>query len=352
MLFAVALTALPPQSGARPPRGVTVPRKVLESYVGRYELVPGVEFQVSLEDGELGAQLTGQARYALVPEAETLFSYAVVDALLEFQLDDRGQVTGLVLHQGRTHQQARRLDISAPAPAAARSAPAAPDAAARFAALERRLLAARSIRFDAEIRAEGVLPSNLTGRALLARENRASLAFAGTFDRTPAQIVLVSDGTRMRGGAPELEFELTAPAALGEGLVLGLTRMGLLHNLAVMSSGSPPEGTDGRAREWVSVREFGWADSTELAERPAEVLRFEIVVAGAVAGQASLWLDPDSGLPVLREQTVRFPDGTMRVVEQYRNFELDVPAPDERFILPHDHDAETLDRPVPSTPAP
>jgi hypothetical protein len=275
-VLAVFLTLLPaPPPHAARPQGVSVPRNVLQSYVGRYELVPGVEFDVSLEDGKLGVQLTGQARYVLVPETKTLFSFEIVDALIEFELDDQGRVGGLVLHQGRTHQPARRLVIEGKAATGKPSAPAAlPDAAERFAALERRLLEAGSIRFDAEIRGEGVLPSNLTGRTLLARGNKASLAFAGTFDRSPAQIVLVSDGTRMRGGAPELDFQLAAPAALGEGLVLGLTRMGLLHNLAVMSSGTPPDGTDGRARQWVSVRDITWGESTEIAERPAQVLRF------------------------------------------------------------------------------
>jgi hypothetical protein len=342
LLVVLGLGIVPAPAARRAP-GVAVSAAVLESYVGRYEIVPGVEFDVALEDGRLAVQLTGQPRYPLTAESEKLFRYEVVDALIEFVREESGKVTGLVLHQNRTHQPARRVELS-PARAAAPPPRAPGDAAARLAALERRLLEAVSVHVEAEIRSEGVLPSSLRGHLLVARDNKASLAFAGEFNRSPAQMVLVSDGARMRGGAPDLEFQLDTPAALNDGLVLGLTRMGLLHNLAVLSSGAPPDGTDGRAREWVSVRGVEWSDSGEMTERPAEVLRFEIVVAGALAGEARLWLDPDSGLPTLREQTVQFRDGKMRVTEQYRKFVLDAPAPAERFVLPHDHGGRPLDR--------
>jgi hypothetical protein len=46
-------------------------------------------------------------------------------------------------------------------------------------------------------------------------------------------------------------------------------------------------------------------------------LRFVIYVSWERVAEATLWLDPDSGLPVRREQVVAFPGGSMRVIESY-----------------------------------
>ena len=88
---------------------VVVAEDILESYVGEYELAPTFSIFVTLEDGALFAQATGQGRAPIFPESETEFFYRVVDAQLSFTKDDSGVVTGLILHQGGANQPGQKV---------------------------------------------------------------------------------------------------------------------------------------------------------------------------------------------------------------------------------------------------
>ncbi len=88
---------------------IAVSPEILRTYAGRYQLQPGVMFDVRLEGSQLTAKLTGQPAYPVFPESETLFFYKVVEAQLEFRKDDSGAVTGVVLHQGGISQPAERV---------------------------------------------------------------------------------------------------------------------------------------------------------------------------------------------------------------------------------------------------
>ena len=87
---------------------VTVNPEILKSYVGQYELAPGIIFDVIVENDQLQVQLTGQPRFPVFAESETKFFYKVVDAQLTFQKDSGGKVTSLILHQGGRDQMAKK----------------------------------------------------------------------------------------------------------------------------------------------------------------------------------------------------------------------------------------------------
>ncbi|MEE8572659.1 MAG: serine hydrolase [Gemmatimonadota bacterium] len=88
---------------------VDIDPDILERYVGRYELVPGYVFDVTAASGQLFAQLTGQPRFPVYPKSETEFYYTVVEARLTFEVDESGEVTALVLHQGGADRRAQKL---------------------------------------------------------------------------------------------------------------------------------------------------------------------------------------------------------------------------------------------------
>jgi hypothetical protein len=90
--------------------------------------------------------------------------------------------------------------------------------------------------------------------------------------------------------------------------------MGMLHNLAMLSAGAPPDGTDGQIRDWVQARNFSYDETTKA-------LRFEIVVSGTPSGEVELWVDENTGFPTQRKQTVHFPEGDMFVEEVYEMLE-------------------------------
>ena len=62
----------------------------------------------------------------------------------------------------------------------------------------------------------------------------------------PATLRLVSDGERMAGGrSSEIGFDTTTAPALREAFAIGISRMGILHNLTRLYTGNPPEYADG-----------------------------------------------------------------------------------------------------------
>ena len=89
-------------------QAVAVAPEVLRSYEGVYELAPTFAITISVVDGKLMAQATGQDAFELHPESENRFFLTVVDAQITFTRDDAGAVDGLILHQGGRDSPAPR----------------------------------------------------------------------------------------------------------------------------------------------------------------------------------------------------------------------------------------------------
>ena len=88
---------------------VEVAEDILETYVGEYELTPGFSIVVTVEDGALFAQATGQGQLVLFAESETEFFLTALDAQVSFTKDDSGVVTGLIMHQSGVDQPGRKV---------------------------------------------------------------------------------------------------------------------------------------------------------------------------------------------------------------------------------------------------
>ena len=82
---------------------------VLARYVGRYQLAPDFILDVTIRDGALHVQPTGQPMLRLWPESETRFFLKEVDAQITFERDAAGAATGAVLHQNGRNMPAKRL---------------------------------------------------------------------------------------------------------------------------------------------------------------------------------------------------------------------------------------------------
>ncbi len=89
---------------------VRVEERVLERYVGRYELAPGLEFEVTQSTGQLEVRLGDQPRFPVYAESEAKFFFEVVDAQITFVLNEEGQAVSLILHQGGRDQEAKRIE--------------------------------------------------------------------------------------------------------------------------------------------------------------------------------------------------------------------------------------------------
>lgn len=88
---------------------IKVDPKVLDAYVGKYQLAPNFVLTISREGDQLMAQATGQPQLTLFAESETTFFPKVVDLKITFVKDDTGKVTHLILHQGGD-RQAKKIE--------------------------------------------------------------------------------------------------------------------------------------------------------------------------------------------------------------------------------------------------
>ena len=87
---------------APPPRArtaVAVASRILDRYVGEYELAPTFHIVVTRDSTGLFLQATGQPRFQIYAESDSAFSLTVVDAQITFVRDAAGTVTQLILHQ-------------------------------------------------------------------------------------------------------------------------------------------------------------------------------------------------------------------------------------------------------------
>jgi Domain of unknown function (DUF3471) len=88
---------------------ITLGEDVLERYAGVYEFAPTFSFTITRRGGHLFGQPTGQAERELFPESERSFFLKDVNVQIEFQLDEAGKVTGLILHQDGRDTPAKKV---------------------------------------------------------------------------------------------------------------------------------------------------------------------------------------------------------------------------------------------------
>ena len=82
----------------------------LQKYVGEYQLLPGIAFTVTANDGKLMVKLTGQQAFRVYPRSKTEWFYKVVKATITFEFDDEGKCESLVLFQNGIKQKARKVE--------------------------------------------------------------------------------------------------------------------------------------------------------------------------------------------------------------------------------------------------
>jgi CubicO group peptidase (beta-lactamase class C family) len=87
---------------------IEVGEDILKRYTGVYELQPGFDLAFSLEDGKLMSQATGQDKFQVFPRSETVFFPKVVDAEIEFFVEEDGTVKRAMLRQGGKEFELRR----------------------------------------------------------------------------------------------------------------------------------------------------------------------------------------------------------------------------------------------------
>ncbi len=89
---------------------VKVDEEVLESYVGKYELMPGFVLTVTREGNQLNVQATGQGMFPVFPKSDNVFYYKIVAAQLTFNKNEKGEVESVTLNQNGQQITGKKLE--------------------------------------------------------------------------------------------------------------------------------------------------------------------------------------------------------------------------------------------------
>ena len=81
----------------------------LKDYVGEYEINPQLQLKLSIKDGQLWAEPTGQKATTVYAEKEDVFYAKSPDVQLQFKRNDKKEVTGFTLHQNGQTVDCRKL---------------------------------------------------------------------------------------------------------------------------------------------------------------------------------------------------------------------------------------------------
>jgi CubicO group peptidase (beta-lactamase class C family) len=89
---------------------VALDPKIIDAYVGAYQLGPNAIMTITRDADRLFTQLTGQGKVEMRPLSDREFAAMIVDARVTFEVDTQGKVSQLVLHQNSQQRPAPRLD--------------------------------------------------------------------------------------------------------------------------------------------------------------------------------------------------------------------------------------------------
>ena len=89
---------------------IKLSEEILQSYIGKYELKPNFIFDISISNGILFCQLTGQSKLELMPISESEFILKEVEAKISFSKKSNQEIEKLILHQGDKEIPAHKIE--------------------------------------------------------------------------------------------------------------------------------------------------------------------------------------------------------------------------------------------------
>jgi hypothetical protein len=182
--------------------------------------------------------------------------------------------------------------------------------------LEARLIGARHVLIESRIEARGAVTGSLTGRVELFDRNRAELLYTGSMSGQPGPIALSADGRLLELQSGQVRQSLRVGRESNRALLVGMMRMGLLHNLARVQALQGPDHAEGGVERWARLDSF--RPTTYILGGELEgTMSFGFDFDTGEPVPSRLWLDPASSLPRRREITLRVRDGEVKVVEDY-----------------------------------
>ena len=88
---------------------IKLPEEKLKEYEGEYEIMKGLHLIISLKDGELVGEPTGQKPDILYAEKEDFLFLKTQDIQLEFTRNEKKEIDGFILHQGGANIPCKKI---------------------------------------------------------------------------------------------------------------------------------------------------------------------------------------------------------------------------------------------------
>jgi D-alanyl-D-alanine-carboxypeptidase/D-alanyl-D-alanine-endopeptidase len=101
---------LVPYEAPKQRTAISVEPKVLDGYVGRYQLTPQFVITVTRDQNALFAQATAQPKFEIFAESRTEFFLKVVNAQITFVVGSDRRATEMILHQGGANQHLKKIE--------------------------------------------------------------------------------------------------------------------------------------------------------------------------------------------------------------------------------------------------
>jgi CubicO group peptidase (beta-lactamase class C family) len=88
---------------------ITLPETTLQQYAGEYNLHPGFNIVMTVKNGILVGQPTGQPESPLFAEKDDFFFLKIVDAQIKFTRNEKQEVTGMILYQNDRETPGKKI---------------------------------------------------------------------------------------------------------------------------------------------------------------------------------------------------------------------------------------------------
>lgn len=204
-----------------------------------------------------------------------------------------------------------------------RPVPASANEIRRLSQAEEALIFGKNMTATFELDSKGPNAGHMTGTLELVDGNAIHLVAEGNFKSEPVQVELDSRDSsaisRSTTRGASVSSHRDPPATyLRRAIAVGLSRMGLMHNVVTLALDKPLDKIDGGMEDWVKVLDLKDGASESINGEVCRRVEFVVQVEGQKMGESSMCIADATGLPLQRNMTVHFPEGDMTLVESYK----------------------------------
>jgi hypothetical protein len=161
---------------------------------------------------------------------------------------------------------------------------------------------------DFEKMEEAILSQPLQGKTVSHAEGSVKVDVEATL--TVGSDTKISYKGNVMGRDVDKTWENPTTPDLRDAILLGITRMGLTHNLVLFTSDRPPANVEGHIRQALTPHDFAKASGGGIA--------YKLRADNREMGEGVIKFNSKTHLPMSRKFTFHLDNGDMRVSESYQ----------------------------------